>query len=130
MLMSSVGLRSEKGCAGDARQKLKSTDPISHHRAPHHINKPESVKKNQRVGKIGSGSQVCLIPRRTGRQTVGHNVILTLTSLCSLDSLGADPTENTISSCSFLVVCVPVVLKTNCYILFTSCCVAMDGFSC
>jgi hypothetical protein len=29
MLMSPVGLRSEKGCAGDARQKVESTDPTS-----------------------------------------------------------------------------------------------------
>jgi hypothetical protein len=29
MLMSPVGLRSEKGCAGDVQQKLKSTDPTS-----------------------------------------------------------------------------------------------------
>jgi hypothetical protein len=28
-LMSPVGLRSETGCAGDARQKLKTTDPTS-----------------------------------------------------------------------------------------------------
>jgi hypothetical protein len=32
MLMSPVGLRSEKACAGDARQKLKSTDPTSRQR--------------------------------------------------------------------------------------------------
>jgi hypothetical protein len=32
MLMSPVGLRPEKGCAGDARQKLKSTDPTSRQR--------------------------------------------------------------------------------------------------
>jgi hypothetical protein len=29
MLISPVGLRSEKGCAGDARQKLKTKDPTS-----------------------------------------------------------------------------------------------------
>jgi hypothetical protein len=32
MLMSPVGLRSEKGCAGDAWQKLKSIDPTSRQR--------------------------------------------------------------------------------------------------
>jgi hypothetical protein len=32
MLMSPVGLRTEKGCAGDVRQKLKSTDPTSRQR--------------------------------------------------------------------------------------------------
>jgi hypothetical protein len=32
MLLSPVGLRSEKGCAGDAPQKLKNTDPTSRQR--------------------------------------------------------------------------------------------------
>jgi hypothetical protein len=32
MLISPVELISEKGCAGDARQKLKSTDPTSRQR--------------------------------------------------------------------------------------------------
>jgi hypothetical protein len=32
MLMSSVGLRSEKGYAGDAQEKLKTTDPTSRQR--------------------------------------------------------------------------------------------------
>jgi hypothetical protein len=46
MLMSPVGLRSEKGCAGDARKKLKTTDrpDFSSERAPH-INKPATVLK-------------------------------------------------------------------------------------
>jgi hypothetical protein len=30
--MSPVGLGSEKGCAGDAQQKQKTTDPTSHQR--------------------------------------------------------------------------------------------------
>jgi hypothetical protein len=30
--MSPMGLRSEKGCAGDAQQKPKSTDPTSRQR--------------------------------------------------------------------------------------------------
>jgi hypothetical protein len=29
MLMSPLGLRPEKGCAGDAQQKPKTTDPTS-----------------------------------------------------------------------------------------------------
>jgi hypothetical protein len=32
MLTSPVGLRSEKGCVGDAQQKVKSTDPTSRQR--------------------------------------------------------------------------------------------------
>jgi hypothetical protein len=32
MLMSLLGLRSEKGCAGDALQKLTSTNPTSRQR--------------------------------------------------------------------------------------------------
>jgi hypothetical protein len=36
MLMSPVGLRPEKGCIGDAKQKLKITDPTSGQRdTPH-----------------------------------------------------------------------------------------------
>jgi hypothetical protein len=31
MLMGTVGLKPEKGCAGDVQQKLKTTDPISSH---------------------------------------------------------------------------------------------------
>jgi hypothetical protein len=43
MLMCPVGLRSEKGFAGNARQKLKNTDPdFSSEREPH-INKPATV---------------------------------------------------------------------------------------
>jgi hypothetical protein len=38
----SVGLRLEKGCAGDAQQKLKNTDPTSSERA-HHITKSITV---------------------------------------------------------------------------------------
>jgi hypothetical protein len=42
MLMSPVGLRSEKDCAGDARQQLKTTDPTSRQKgAPQ--NKPATV---------------------------------------------------------------------------------------
>jgi hypothetical protein len=41
--MSPVGLRSEKGCAGDAQQKLKTTDSTPHQRGRPHINKPSTV---------------------------------------------------------------------------------------
>jgi hypothetical protein len=55
--MSSVGLKSNKRCAGDARQKLKSTDQTSRQRG-----RPTSIhpklQKKSRMGKIGRGSQV------------------------------------------------------------------------
>jgi hypothetical protein len=56
---AAVGLGSEKGCTGDARQKLKSTDPTSHQRGHPHIKKPKTVKNNQREnGKKCCGSQM------------------------------------------------------------------------
>jgi hypothetical protein len=58
MHMSPVGLRSEKGCAGDARQKPKSTHSTSRQRGRPHINKPETILKKVikgRMGKIGRG---------------------------------------------------------------------------
>jgi hypothetical protein len=57
--MSPVGLRSEKGYAGDARQNLKSTDPTSRQR--------ENEKNWSRV------PDGCLTPL-----TVGRNVTLTI----------------------------------------------------
>jgi hypothetical protein len=81
MLMSPVGLRSEKGCTGDARQKLKSTDPTARQRGHPTSTNPKLSKNNQREnGK--NWSRVldgCLTPGRTGRLTVGRNVTLTLT---------------------------------------------------
>jgi hypothetical protein len=60
MLMSPAGLRSEKGCAGDARQKLKSTDPTSR---PTSTN-PKLSKKIEN-GKIWSRvPRGCLTPRQ------------------------------------------------------------------
>jgi hypothetical protein len=59
MLMSPVGLRSEKGCAGDARQKLKITDPTSRQ-----IGRPTSTNPNclkimkERRRKISGGSHM------------------------------------------------------------------------
>jgi hypothetical protein len=73
--MSPMGLKSEKGCAGDAQQKLKSTDPTSRQRGRY-----TSIKKKIENGK--NWSQVpggCLIPRRTDRQSVSRNITLTLT---------------------------------------------------
>jgi hypothetical protein len=44
MLMSPMGLRSERGCAGDARQKLKTIDPTSRQRGlADNINKHTTV---------------------------------------------------------------------------------------
>jgi hypothetical protein len=60
MLMSPVGLRSDKGCAGDARQELKSTYPTSRQRGRPTSTNPKLSKKNNRRedGKIGRGSRV------------------------------------------------------------------------
>jgi hypothetical protein len=81
MLVSPVGLRSEKGCAGDARQKLETTDPTSHQRGRPTSSNPQLSKSNQREkGKnwlrVSDG---CLTPGRTGRLAVGRNITLTLT---------------------------------------------------
>jgi hypothetical protein len=90
MLMSPVGLRSEKGCAGDARQKLKSTDPTSCQRGRPTLTNPKLSKNNQRENEK-NWSRVpdgCLTPRRTGRLTVGRHITLPLTftldRLCDL----------------------------------------------
>jgi hypothetical protein len=54
MLTSPVGLRSEKGCAGDAQQKLRSTDPTSHQRGrPFSTNR--NCKKNREWEKLVAG---------------------------------------------------------------------------
>jgi hypothetical protein len=59
MLMSSVGLISEKDCAGDARQKLKTADPTSRQRGRPTSTNPQFSQNNQREGgKIGRGSQM------------------------------------------------------------------------
>jgi hypothetical protein len=78
MLMS----RSEKGCAGDARQKLKSTDTTSRQRGRPTSTNPKLSKNNQSENgknwwRVPDG---CLTPVWTGRLTVGLNIIaLTLT---------------------------------------------------
>jgi hypothetical protein len=60
MLMSPEGLRSEKGCAGDAQQKLKTTDPTSRQRGrPTSTNTQLSKIIKKRRGKVGRGSQMC-----------------------------------------------------------------------
>jgi hypothetical protein len=79
--MSPVGLRSEKGCAGDAQQKLKTTEPTSRQRGRRTSTNPQLSKNNSRQkGKTWSWvPDRCLTPRQTGRLTVGRNITLTLT---------------------------------------------------
>jgi hypothetical protein len=81
MLMSPMGLRSEKGCAGDARQKLKSTDPTSRQRGrPTSTNPKLSTNNQSENGKNWSRvPDGCLTPRQTGQQTIGCNITFSLT---------------------------------------------------
>jgi hypothetical protein len=61
MLVSPVGLRTEKGCAGDVQQKLKSTDPTSRQRGSSTSENPKLPKKiiKEKNGKkLVAGSQV------------------------------------------------------------------------
>jgi hypothetical protein len=79
--MSPVGFRSEKGCAADARQKLKTTDPTSRQRGRPTSTNPQLSKsilreKGEKWSRVPDG---CLTPRRTGRLTVGRNVTSTST---------------------------------------------------
>jgi hypothetical protein len=59
MPMSPVGLRPEKGCAGNAKQKLKTKEPTSRQRG-----RPTSTNRNclkvmkEKRRKIGRGSQM------------------------------------------------------------------------
>jgi hypothetical protein len=79
MLTSPVGLRPKKGCAGNARQKLKTTDPTSLQRGRRTSTNPELSKNNQRNKEINWSRILngCLTPRQTGRLTVGRNVAWT-----------------------------------------------------
>jgi hypothetical protein len=81
MLMSPVALRSEKGCAGDIRQKLKSTDPTSRQRGGPTSTNPNCLKNNQTENGTNWSwvPDGCLTPGRTGRLTVGSSITLTLT---------------------------------------------------
>jgi hypothetical protein len=60
MLMSPMGLRPEKGCAGEDQQKLKTTDPTSSQRGRPTSTNPKLSKKiiKWRMGKIGRWSQM------------------------------------------------------------------------
>jgi hypothetical protein len=58
--MSPVGLGSEGGCAGDAQQKLKTTDPTSRQRGRPTSTYPKLSKNimQERIRKIGLGYQM------------------------------------------------------------------------
>jgi hypothetical protein len=78
--MSPAGLRSDKGCAGYVRQKLKTTDPTSHQRGHPTSTNPLMSKNTLRVnGKNWSRvPDGCLTPGRTNQLTAGRNITLTL----------------------------------------------------
>jgi hypothetical protein len=81
MFVSPLGLRSEKGCAGDVRQELKTTATTSRQRGHPTSRNPQLSKNNQRE-KVKNWSRVpdgCLTPGRTSRLTVVRNIPLTLT---------------------------------------------------
>jgi hypothetical protein len=81
MLTSPVRLRPEKGCAGDAQEKLETTDPTSYQRGRPTSTNPQLSKNNSRKKGI-NWSRVtdgCLTPRQTGRLTVDSNITLSLT---------------------------------------------------
>jgi hypothetical protein len=59
MLLSPVGLRREKGCAGVAQEELKTTDLTTWQREHPQINKPETLKIiKEKRRKIGLWSQM------------------------------------------------------------------------
>jgi hypothetical protein len=81
----SLGLRSVKGCADDARQKLKTTDPTSRQRGRPTSTNPQLSKntwreKGKNWSRVADG---CLTPRKTSPLTVGHSITLTLSFLLS-----------------------------------------------
>jgi hypothetical protein len=57
MLMSSVGIRPEKVCTGNAQKKLKTTTNFSSERVPH-INKSKLLKIIKERIEIGRRSQM------------------------------------------------------------------------
>jgi hypothetical protein len=80
MLTSPVGLRSEKGCAGNAQQKLKTTDPTSRQRGHPtstnlQLSKNNQRKKGKNLSRVPDG---CLSSGRTGRLADGLTLTLTL----------------------------------------------------
>jgi hypothetical protein len=77
MIMSPMGLRSEKGCAGDARQQLKTTDPTSSQRGRPTSTNPKLSKNNQRENEK-NWSSVPDTETDWRRLTVGRNITLTL----------------------------------------------------
>jgi hypothetical protein len=76
--MTHVGPRSEKGCAGYALQKLKTT---TRQRGRPTSTNLEVSKNNQRENgeNLSWVPDGCLTPRQAGRLTVGRNMTLSLT---------------------------------------------------
>jgi hypothetical protein len=94
-----MGLRSEKGCAGDAQQKLKTTDPTSRQRGRPSSTNPQlslKISKERRGKNWLRVPNECLTSRQTGQLKVGRNITLTLTievNLCEgrLEYLDCSP---------------------------------------
>jgi hypothetical protein len=76
--MNPVGLKSEKGCAGDAQQKLKTAGRTSRQIGRPHQQTRICLKREKRKNwlRVPDG---CLTSRQTGRLTVGRNITLILT---------------------------------------------------
>jgi hypothetical protein len=55
MFMSSAGLRSQKGCADNARQTLKGTDPDFSSERASHSNKPRGGRETENGEKLVAG---------------------------------------------------------------------------
>jgi hypothetical protein len=66
-----------KGCAGDAQQKRKTTDPTSRQRGCPKSTNPQLYKKNikEKRGKFGRGSQMGA--QHQDRLAVDRNITLT-----------------------------------------------------
>jgi hypothetical protein len=77
----SRGIKTERDCAGDAQQQLKSTDPTSRQRGRPASTNPQMSentlrKKEKTLSRVPDGN---LTPRQTGRLAVGRNITLSLT---------------------------------------------------
>jgi hypothetical protein len=82
MLMSPVVFKSEKGCAGDVQQKLKTADQSSSQRGHPTSTNPKLSKNNfKKVEKLDVGPR-WLPDTKTDWPTVGRNITLTLTTGC------------------------------------------------
>jgi hypothetical protein len=90
-------LRSEKGCAGDARQKLKTTDPTSHQREHPTSTNLQLSKNNQRE----KGKNWSWVPEGC----LGRNITLTLKGSSVLFHKKTDTNESNNCIGHFLVFC-------------------------